>query len=143
MKISIFSLLISFSFMATVFGQSDSSCCKIEWSTGNSMINLGNEYKRLKEFKGRVCCLNYEFLISDLLEFTVSKLKMETSKEELIQILGKPDFTADVNNPIKNPVGKLEENESILIYYFRSQHDYYYLLLKKDILVDKGRHIEN
>lgn len=63
----------------------------------------------------------------DLLEFTVSKLKMETSKEELIQILAKPDFTADVNNAIKNPFGKLQYNEFILIYYFGSQHDYYYL----------------
>ncbi len=87
--------------------------------------------------------MNYEFLINDLLEFTVSKLKMEASKEELIQILGKADFTADVNNPIKNPFGKLEQNESILIYYFRSQQDYYYLLLNDGILVDKGRYIEN
>lgn len=106
------------------------------------MINLGNEYKRLKEFKGEPCCSNYESLISDLLEFTVSKLKIETSKEELIQILGNPDFTVDVNNPIKNPFGKLEENESMLIFYFRSRHDYYYLLLNKDILVDKGKYIE-
>jgi hypothetical protein len=107
------------------------------------MINLGNEYKRLKEFKENACCLNYESLISDLLEFTVSKLKIETSKEELIQILGNPDFTADVNNPIKNPFGKLEENESMLIYYFRSHHDYYYFLLNKGVLVDKGRYFEN
>lgn len=143
MKAPIFTLLISLSCIVTGHSQSDSSCCKIDWSAGNSMINLGNEYKRLKEFKGVPCCLNYEFLIRDLLEFTVSKLKMETSKEELIQILGKPDFTADVNNPIKNPFGKMDENESLLIYYFRSQHDYYYLLLNKGVLVDKGRYFEN
>lgn len=143
MKVPIFTLLISLSCIVTGHSQSDSSCCKIDWSAGNSIINLGNEYKRLKEFKGNPCCLNYEFLIGDLLELTISKLKMETSKEELIQILGNPDFTADVNNPIKNPIGKLEENESMLIYYFRSQHDYYYLLLNKGILVDKGRYFEN
>jgi hypothetical protein len=143
MKAPIFTLLISLSCIVTGHSQSDSSCCKIDWSAGNSIVNLGNEYKKLKEFKGDTCCSNYESLVSDLLEFTVSKLKMETSKEELIQILGKPDFTADVNNPIKNPIGKLEESESLLIYYFRSRHDYYYLLLNKGVLVDKGRYFEN
>jgi hypothetical protein len=142
MKAPIFTLLISLSYIVTGHSQSDSSCCKIDWSAGNSIINLGNEYKKLKEFKGNPCCLNYEFLISELLEFIVSKLKMETSKDELIQILGNPDFTADVNNPIKNPFGKLDENESMLIYYFRSRHDYYYLLQNKGSLVDKGRYIE-
>ena len=143
MKAPIFTLLISLSCIVTGHSQSDSSCCKIDWSASNSARNLGNEYKRLKESKAAACCLNYEFLIRDLLGFTVSQLKMETSKEELIHILGKPDFTADVNNPIKNPFGKLEENESMLIYYYRSQHDYYYLLLNKGILVDKGRYMDN
>ena len=120
-------------------GQSNTACCQIDLKGENSILSLGHEYQRIKSFKNDSCCLNYESSVYDILSWTVSKLKINTSKSEILEIFGNPDFIADMNNNIKQqPFGKFVENEALFIYYFHSKLDYFYLLLNNDVLIDKG-----
>jgi hypothetical protein len=126
----IFSVLILLLLSSPAFSQKNENCCKTTITSlpHASLKELSKEFQRLKKLK-EACCSNYSGDLRLVMEEIGKKCTtMSLSDKKLIRLLGKPDaksFSKNHGIPYTCVVG-----ESVLIYHWRSWHDYLYIIIK-------------
>lgn len=127
-----FLFFLSFLFFISVLQAQKNTqiCCKSELADFSkaTLQELGTEYQRLKALQPS-CCQNFHSDLQLLMEDMGKKWELQhLCVKKVIKFAGKADAES-VPNQHQQPY-ICEKGEKLLIYHWRSWHDYMYVVVK-------------
>ena len=114
------------------------NCCEFKAGRNISIIELGQEFQRLKNINDRKCCNNFGSGLMNIMEMLHDSLDLGVSESKIVNLMGAPDKFASKDYPVEHHFINLKEGERVLIYFWRGMHDFLYFGIKDDKLIYKN-----
>lgn len=113
-------------------------CCEFNDEKRSSVKELGQEFQRLRKDKNTACCNNFGSGLMKVMGILLDSVNTGVTESFIIEVMGKPNLYASKEHPLEHHFVQLEEDERVIIYFWRGLHDFLYFGFKNDQLIYKN-----